>query len=106
MRRPTRMTGENRQIGYCANDFSLCPAVPGTGRTQYGYDGEGRRVSKTDESGTTLYVYDASGQLAAEYGGTVTATGTQYLAKHFGSEGSSSSSSEPAGKDKVDKIHR
>jgi len=31
----------------------------------YGYDGEGRRVQKV--SGTTTYLYDAQGQLAAEY---------------------------------------
>ena len=31
------------------------------------YDGEGRRVSKTNPGGTTIYVHDALGQLAAEY---------------------------------------
>jgi RHS repeat-associated protein len=43
-------------------------------------DGEGRRVSKTGSDGTvTTYVYDASGKLVAEYGGTAAASGTQYL---------------------------
>jgi RHS repeat-associated protein len=53
----------------------------------YVYDAEGRRVKRTDGGGTaTYYVYDAAGQLMAEYGSTVQATGTQYLATdHLGS---------------------
>lgn len=48
----------------------------------YAYDGEVRRVKKN----STVFVYDAFGKLAAEYGGTTTATGTQYLtADHLGS---------------------
>ena len=35
----------------------------------YTYDGEGRRVQKTVGGVTTDYVYDATGALAAEYGG-------------------------------------
>ncbi len=50
--------------------------------TTYAYDGEGRRVKKGNE----IYVYDAFGNLAAEYGGTVSATGTRYLTTdHLGS---------------------
>ncbi|WP_321475968.1 RHS repeat-associated core domain-containing protein [uncultured Paludibaculum sp.] len=45
----------------------------------YGYDGEGRRVQRTSSGVTTYYVYDAMGQLAAEYGGNVAASGRQYL---------------------------
>jgi len=37
------------------------------GATSYFYDGAGQRVKKTGLSGTTVYVYDAFGQLAAEY---------------------------------------
>jgi len=33
----------------------------------YAYDGDGRRVQKTGGGATTVYVYDAAGQLAAEY---------------------------------------
>jgi len=33
----------------------------------YQYDGDGRRVTKTGGGNTTIYVYDAAGQLAAEY---------------------------------------
>ena len=55
--------------------------------TQYWYDGDGRRVKKQTGTGTpTVYVYDAGGQLAAEYGGSNAASGTQYLVQdHLGS---------------------
>src|SRR5207247_4211717 len=49
------------------------------GGTTYGYDGEGRRVLKTVEGATTVFVYDALGRLATEYGGQSPATGTRYL---------------------------
>lgn len=61
---------------------------------QYSYDGEGRRVQKTKSivagqtSTTTTYVYDAHGDLAAEYGAVSDATGctTCYVtADHLGS---------------------
>lgn len=39
---------------------------------QYGYDGEGRRVKKIVGTEATIFVYDASGQLSAEYSTTVT----------------------------------
>ncbi len=53
----------------------------------YDYDAEGRRVKRTDANGVaTYYVYDADGQLMAEYGGAATGSGTQYLATdHLGS---------------------
>jgi YD repeat-containing protein len=55
------------------------------GLATYAYDGEGRRVMKTVGTQTTVYVYDAAGNLAAEYGSTA-AAGTQYLtADHLGS---------------------
>jgi YD repeat-containing protein len=57
-----------------------------TGKTFYGYDGEGRRVTKTDSFGTMVFVYDALGRLAAEYGGTVDTAATRYLTTdHLGS---------------------
>jgi RHS repeat-associated protein len=34
---------------------------------QYSYDGDGRRVKKVDSTGTTVFVYNAGGQLIAEY---------------------------------------
>ena len=55
--------------------------VSGGGQS-YVYDGDGRRVMK----GSVVYVYDAFGSLVAEYGGSVSATSTQYLvADHLGS---------------------
>jgi RHS repeat-associated protein len=35
---------------------------------EYTYDADGRRVKKASASSSTVYVYDAMGQLAAEYG--------------------------------------
>lgn len=56
----------------------------------YNYDGDGHRVSKTGPGGTTVYVYDVLGQLAAEYS-TATNTPvctTSYLVwDHLGSTG-------------------
>jgi len=39
----------------------------GGSTTTYAYDGEGRRVNKVQGSDTIVYVYDAFGNLAAEY---------------------------------------
>ncbi len=50
------------------------------------YDGLGQRVSKTVSGQTTTYVYDAFGNLAAEYGGESTGCGTCYVTTdHLGS---------------------
>ena len=53
----------------------------------YAYDGNGKRVQKTVGTTVTTYVYDAQGNLAAEYGGPgSSASGTTYLsADHLGS---------------------
>ena len=62
---------ENRQIGITSQM---------NGSASYVYDGDGRRVGKTAGSATTVYVYDATGQLAAEYAAAPPAlTGTLYL---------------------------
>jgi RHS repeat-associated protein len=46
----------------------------------FGYDADGRRTEKTVSGVTTVYVYDAMGNLAAEYGGTTPPVlGTLYL---------------------------
>jgi YD repeat-containing protein len=60
--------------------------------TTYGYDADGRRVTKTSSGVTTAYVYDVTGQLAAQYttGGTGTppCAATCYLmADHLGARG-------------------
>jgi YD repeat-containing protein len=73
---------ENRQTAVTAK-IGGTPAV-----TNYKYDGDGKRVQKVTGSATTTYVYDAAGQLAAEYlsAGANPVSGTQYLATdHLGS---------------------
>jgi RHS repeat-associated protein len=47
--------GENKQTSY------------DNGQAAYSYDGDGRRVKKVSGIETTIFVYDASGQLVAEY---------------------------------------
>jgi YD repeat-containing protein len=62
---------ENRQVAYCPNDANPanCLQTAGNGRTLYYYDGDGRRVQTVAADGTTtVFVYDAGGNLAAEYG--------------------------------------
>jgi RHS repeat-associated protein len=49
---------ENRQSGFTSTS---------NGSATYTYDGDGRRVEKTAGGVTTTYVYDATGNLAAEY---------------------------------------
>jgi RHS repeat-associated protein len=81
--------GENRQT-------SAVSSINGSG--SYEYDGDGRRVRKrtcTDATActamsnglkTTMFVYDAFGQLAAEYGPPSTSAGPEfYTADHLGS---------------------
>ena len=65
------------------------PLAAGTPVTEYGYDGDGRRVTmKTGTAAPVVFVYDAMGALAAEYGGTSALTGTHYLhADHLGRRG-------------------
>jgi len=52
---------ENRQIK--ANDTGTLS----NGSTLYQYDGNGQRVQKARDTGTTIYVYDAFGKLTSEY---------------------------------------
>ncbi len=72
--------GMTRNFAYDAEN-RMVQATINTDVDQYTYDGEGRRVSKTTPYGggsTTVYLYDAFGQLAAEYG-PVSETGTKFL---------------------------
>ena len=64
--------------------------VISSGTTHYLYDGEGRRVEKVSGAQTTVFVYDAAGELAASYqsgaGGGRAPCQTCYLATdHLGS---------------------
>jgi RHS repeat-associated protein len=68
------------------SESRLQTAVGPYGTSQYIYDGNGRRVMATQGGTQTVYVYDAMGQLAGEYGGTATGSGREYLtADHLGS---------------------
>ena len=68
--------GENRLVGMTAT----------SGAASFEYDGNGRRIRKNAGGSNTVYVYDAGGNLAAEYGG-VNATGGRLFvsADHLGS---------------------
>jgi RHS repeat-associated protein len=77
--------GSGRTFTYDAENRMTASTEPSTGAISYGYDGDGRRVQKTVGTSVTVYVYDASGEVAAEYG-SPTDTGTAYLnADHLGS---------------------
>jgi RHS repeat-associated protein len=60
----------NRNFTYDAENRQVTATITGGGTTtaSYLYDGLGQRVSKTVNGVTTTYVYDAFGNLAAEYG--------------------------------------
>jgi len=70
---------ENRQVAFCTQDPGGCVNQSGPGRTLYVYDGDGRRVQKSEPAGTTTYVYDAQGNLAAEYSTEPGTSQTLYL---------------------------
>jgi RHS repeat-associated protein len=69
---------ENRQTQYTKT---------GQATNYYYYDGDGHRVKKIDITGTTVFVYDAGGQLIAEYtAANPSSGGTSYLTSdHLGS---------------------
>ena len=60
---------------------------PAAGGATYAYDGDGRRVKKISPSGTNVFVYNAMGQLVAEYSTTPPVPrGTSYITTdHLGS---------------------
>ena len=73
----TALTG-GRTFTYDAENRLTATAQPNMDPISYAYDGDGRRVVKNVGSATTVYVYDAAGNLAAEYGAP-TDSGTQYV---------------------------
>jgi RHS repeat-associated protein len=86
-----------RSYAYDGENRLASTQGPNIGGVYYGYDGDGRRVTKlicpstsactaaTIGANLTVYAYDAQGQLAAEYGPSAD-TGTRYLtADHLGS---------------------
>jgi RHS repeat-associated protein len=57
--------GQNENYDYDSENHLVSINSGGTG--SYVYDGDGRRVKKTDSAGTTVFVYNAGGQLIAKY---------------------------------------
>ncbi len=53
-------------MAYNGENLMTSSAIGGVA-TQYGYDGNNRRVKKTTGTAQTVYVHDAAGELAAEY---------------------------------------
>jgi RHS repeat-associated protein len=69
-----------RTFTYDAENRLVASTQPGMGAISYVYDGDGRRVQKTVAPAVTTYVYDAGGQLTAEYSTAApAASGTEYL---------------------------
>ncbi len=79
------LDAENRMRDYCPGGSATCSDTA-PGATVYSYDGDGRRVKTVTPSWTSIFVYDAQGQLAAEYGGAATAqSGTEFVMQdHLG----------------------
>ena len=72
--------GDNRMV-----DFRFTAGGVPT-HVKYHYDGDGRRIQKEVVGGrTTTYVYNAAGQLVAEYAGTVPAALRYLTPDHLGS---------------------
>jgi RHS repeat-associated protein len=62
------------------NRMKAAGATSVDGGAAYIYDGDGHRVKKVKGAVTTVYVYDAAGQLVAEYGGESSQTsGVSYI---------------------------
>lgn len=62
----------------------LVQVVLGAVAATYVYDAEDRRVKRTDSGGNaTYYVYNAEGQVMAEYAAAPSASGTQYVSTDF-----------------------
>ena len=68
-----------RSFTYDAENRLSAATEPNMAAISYVYDGEGKRVQKTVGGLITTYVYDAFGQLAAEYAMQPPASGLQYL---------------------------
>lgn len=79
-------SGGTRSFTYDAENRQIDASIPGMSAISYVYDGEGRRVQKTVGTTVTTFVYDAAGNLTAEYGPPSSVAGTTYLtADHLGS---------------------
>src|SRR6185437_2298165 len=85
-----QLTVAGSNLTYDAENRITKALQPGIGYVDYGYDGNGRRVFKSNSYGSrTIYVYDAEGKLVVEYSlgvGSVSPCQTCYLSlDHLGS---------------------
>ncbi len=69
----------SRSFTYDAENRVITATEPNMAAISYVYDGEGKRVQKTVGTSLTTYVYDAFGNLAAEYATQATTNGLLYL---------------------------
>jgi len=59
---------DNKQTGFCPATEADCTGVAPASKTTYDYDGDGNRVRKiVNNAQASVYVYDAFGNLSAEY---------------------------------------
>ena len=75
----TGIPGATRSFTYDAENRITSASEPFMGAIAYTYDGDGRRVTKTVAGAVTTFVYDAQGQMVAEYGTVLPDMGTKYL---------------------------
>jgi RHS repeat-associated protein len=68
----------NQGFTYDAENRLTATTQPNSPAIGYAYDGDGNRVQKTVGTAVTTYVYDANGELTAEYGAQ-TDVGTSYV---------------------------
>ncbi len=73
----TAINGVPSGIKYDAENRMVQETSAGPAISTYSYDGEGRRVQRASGGVTTQYVYDANGELAAEYSSAPSASGTK-----------------------------
>jgi len=69
----------SRSFTYDAENRVITATEPNMPAISYVYDGEGKRVQKTVGTAITSYVYDAFGQLTAEYATQSSTNGLLYL---------------------------
>jgi RHS repeat-associated protein len=97
MRQTHVYDSENRQAVFCTQDPDARVDSPGSGRTLYTFDVDGRRVQDSGPNGITKYVYDDQGYLAVKHSTAPLARPTQYpTAEYLGSTRGSTVSTDAA----------
>jgi RHS repeat-associated protein len=85
----TKVDAQGRTFTYDAENKQTKVVSGGITVGEYFYDGDGRRVKKVSAAETTIFVYDASGKMVAEYSTNVAPTSTAHVSyltnDHLGS---------------------